>query len=207
MVPMTGGAGQQRAQPPRRAVSAIRGLHPVSFAFVMATGIISEGAFLLGPSWLSRVLLVVAAAVLAGLAAAAWLVLSYGVPASLLLARDQDSILGSVDSAWLLWPVGTQSLAVVAATLVPAWPSQSVLLASAAAGLWGIGLLLYLLLVAVILLRWLTVPVTPAGSCSGSRLAVACWWRPRSSPASPTPVPPNPRRRQPLQAPAPVSIT
>jgi tellurite resistance protein TehA-like permease len=221
MVRMTGGgADQQRARPPRRAFSAIRGLHAVSFAFVMATGIISEGTFLVGPSWLSRVLLVVAAAglaglavaflirlavfpadvaadakapervfgffaivaaadvlaarlaaaghpvataVLAGLAAAVWLVLSYGVPVSLLLARDRDSVLGSVDGAWLLWGVGATSLAVVAATLVPAWPSQSVLLASAAAGLWGVGVLLYLLLVAVILLRWLTVPLTPAG--------------------------------------------
>ena len=41
---------------------AIRDLNPGYFAFVMATGIISTGTFLLGPSWLSRVLLVVASA-------------------------------------------------------------------------------------------------------------------------------------------------
>jgi hypothetical protein len=35
------------------------------------------------------------------------------------------------------------------------------LLAPVAVGLWSIGLLLYLLLVALILQRWLTVPVTP----------------------------------------------
>jgi hypothetical protein len=46
--------------------------------------------------------------------------------------------------------------------LVPAWPSLAGLLAPAAAGLWSIGLLLYLLLVSLILLRWLTVPMTPA---------------------------------------------
>jgi hypothetical protein len=46
----------------RGAAAAVRGLHPGYFAFVMATGIISTGTFLLGPSWLSDALLVLAAA-------------------------------------------------------------------------------------------------------------------------------------------------
>jgi tellurite resistance protein TehA-like permease len=156
-------AGQTRS--PGRAAAAIRDLHPGYFAFVMATGIISTGTFLLGPSWLSRALLVVAAAglvvlsvalvirlvmfrpsvvadihapervfgfftitagldvlgvrlsyaghpvataILAVLAAALWLVLTYGVPASLLLARAHDSVLGGVNGTWLLWVVSTQ---------------------------------------------------------------------------------------------------
>ena len=201
-----------------RAATAIRDLHPGYFAFVMATGIISTGTFLLGPSWLSRALLVVASAglvvlsvalvirlvrfrpnvaadvrapdrvfgfftitagmdvlgvrlaaaghplataILAALAAAVWLVLTYGVPASLLVARTPDSILGGVNGTWLLWVVSTQSLSVVASTLVPVWPSQSGLLLPFATALWCIGLLLYLLLVSLILLRWLTVPMTP----------------------------------------------
>ena len=184
----------------------------------MATGIISTGTFLLGPSWLSRALLVVASAglvvlsvalvirlvlfrpsvaadvhapervfgfftitagldvlgvrlsyaghplataILAGLAAAVWLVLTYGVPASLLLTRPHDSVLGGVNGTWLLWVVSTQSLAVTASVLVPAWPSQSGLLAPFATGLWSVGLVLYLLLVSLILLRWLTVAMTP----------------------------------------------
>jgi tellurite resistance protein TehA-like permease len=206
--------------PPRgRAATAVRDLHPASFAFVMATGIISDGTFLLGPSWLSRALLVTASAglvvlaaaltarlvffrssvaadiqapdrvfgfftitagldvlgvrlasaghplataILAALAAAVWLVLTYGIPASLLLTRAHDSVLADINGSWLLWIVATQSLSVAAATLVPAWPSQSALLALAAAGLWCVGLLLYLTVVALILLRWLTVPMTPA---------------------------------------------
>jgi len=132
----------------------VRDLHPSYFAFVMATGIISTGTFLLGPSWLSRVLLVIASVgfavlvaalviqlarhrarvvadfqapdrvfgffaiiascdllgtryasaghpmvttVLACLGAAVWLFLTYAVPASLLLARRRDSVLGGVD--------------------------------------------------------------------------------------------------------------
>ena len=192
---------------------------PSYFAFVMATGIVSVGTFQLGPSWLSRVLLVIACAgvvvlgaalaarlaffrssvaadirapervfgfftipagldvlgvrfalaghpvvtaVLAGLAAAGWLVLTYGVPASLLLVRTRESVVGAVNGSWLLWIVATQSLAVAAATLNPVWPSQSSLLAPVATGLWCVGLLLYLMIVTLILLRWLTVPMTPA---------------------------------------------
>ena len=103
-----------------------------------------------------------ATAILAGLAAVVWLALTYGVPASLLLARERDSVLGGVNGTWLLWVVGTQSLSVAASALVPVWPSQAGLLAPAAVGLWSVGLVLYLLLVSLILLRWLTVAMTPA---------------------------------------------
>ena len=203
---------------PSRAATAVRDLHPGYFAFVMATGIVSTGTFLLGPPWLSRVLLIVASAglvvltaalvarvtffrsslaadvkapdrvfgfftivagldvlavrlaaaghplataILAGLAAAAWLLLTYGVPASLLLARAHDSVLGGVNGTWLLWVVATQSLSIAASALVPVWPSQSGLLAPVAAAMWSVGLVLYLLLVSLILLRWLTVAMTP----------------------------------------------
>ena len=101
-------------------------------------------------------------AILGGVAAAVWLVLTYGVPASLLLARERDSVLGGVNGTWLLWVVGTQSLSVTASALIPVWPSQAGLLAPAAVALWSVGLVLYLLLVALILLRWLTVAMTPA---------------------------------------------
>ena len=215
---MSADAGGQ-APPRSRAATAVRDLHPACFAFVMATGIISDGTFLLGPSWLSRALLATASAglvvlaaalttrlvffrpsvaadirapdrvfgfftitagldvlgvrlalaghplataILAGLAAAVWLVLTYGVPASLLLTRTKGSVLGGVNGSWLLWIVATQSLSVAAAILVPAWPSQTAWLAPVAAGLWCTGLLLYLMVVTLILLRWLTVPMTPA---------------------------------------------
>src|ERR1035441_3845396 len=214
----TGAAGGQ-ARSMGLIATAVRDLHPGYFAFVMATGIISTGTFLLGPSWLSRALLIAASAglvvlsaallarlaifrssvaadirapervfgfftivagvdvlgvrlaaaghplataILASAAAVVWLVLTYGVPASLLLARERDSVLGGVNGAWLLWVVGTQSLSVAASVLVPVWPSQAGLLAPAAIGLWSVGLVLYLLLVSLILLRWLTVAMTPA---------------------------------------------
>ena len=213
------GAAYRQPRSTRSAAAAVRDLHPAYFAFVMATGIVSIGAYMLGPRWLSDALLVVAvlglavltgalavrlavfrssvaadisapdrvfgfftitagidvlgarfaeaghplvAAVLAAAAALVWLLLTYGVPASLLLARQRDSVLGGVNGSWLLWVVSTQSLSVVAATLVKSWPSQSSLLAPVAAGMWSIGLVLYLVLVSLIMLRWLTVPMTPA---------------------------------------------
>jgi tellurite resistance protein TehA-like permease len=213
-----GGGGAQRRSM-SRAAAAIKDLNPGYFAFVMATGIVSTGTSVLGPSWLSRVLLILASigfvvlsvalvlrlalfrssvaadiqapervfgfftivagmgvlgvrletaghpmatAVLAGVAAAVWLLLTYGVPANLLLARRHDSVLGGVNGTWLLWVVGTQSLSAAASALVHTWPTQSPFLAPVAVGLWSVGLVLYLVLVSLIMLRWLTVPMTPA---------------------------------------------
>src|SRR5215469_18652392 len=53
-----GGIGQTRSA--GGVATSIKDLHPSYLAFVMATGIISTGAFLLGPSWLSLTLLVIA---------------------------------------------------------------------------------------------------------------------------------------------------
>lgn len=202
-----------------RVATCIRDLHPSYFAFVMATGIVSTGAFLWRLSWLSLALLAIASCgfvaltvalmiwlarhrsrvvaelqapervfgffaisascdvlgarfaeaghpgVTTGLACVAamvWFALTYGVPASLLLARQRDSVLRDVDGTWQLWVVGTQSLSIDAAILLPVWPSQSGLLATAAVALWSIGLVLYLLLIALNWLRWLTVVITPA---------------------------------------------
>jgi tellurite resistance protein TehA-like permease len=217
--PMDTGTDRGGPRSLSRAATVIRDLNPADFAFVMATGIISTGTFLLGPSWLSQALLVIASigfvvlivalvirlvryrsrvaadfrdpervfgffavsascdllgtrfasaghpmvtTVLACLAATVWFVLTYGVPASRLLAGQRESVLGGVDGTWLLWVVATQSLSSDASTLVPVWPSQSRLLATAAVALWCVGLMLYLLLVSLILLRWLTVTMTPA---------------------------------------------
>ena len=215
---MTTDSGGQRGAA-SAAARGVRELDPGCFAFVMATGIVSTGMSLLGPSWLSLALLLIAVAgfavltvalvarlvlfrpqvvadlrtperafgfftvpagldvlgvrfaiaghplvtaVLAACAAAVWLPLTYGVPASVLLGRARDSVLGGVNGTWLLWIVATQSLAVAAAVLVPAWPSQAALLAPVAAGLWSVGLLLYLLVVSLILMQWLTTAMTPA---------------------------------------------
>jgi len=214
---VTTDSGEQRGRA-SPAARAVRDLDPACFAFVMATGIVSTGMSLLGPSWLSLALLAaacaglavlgaafaarlvlfranlaadlrapdrafgfftitaaldvlglrfalarhpLATAILAAPAALAWLLLTYGVPASLMLARTRDSVLADVDGSWLLWIVATESLSIAAATVVPVWPGQAGLLAPVAASLWCVGLVLYLMVATLILLRWFTIPVRP----------------------------------------------
>jgi hypothetical protein len=85
----TGAAGGQTRSLSRIA-TAIRDLHPGYFAFVMATGIISTGTFLLGPSWLSRALLAAASIGLVVLSAAR--ALAKGRRLTLLTATKQPEI-------------------------------------------------------------------------------------------------------------------
>jgi tellurite resistance protein TehA-like permease len=115
----------------------------------MATGIISTGTFLLGPSWLSRALLAAASAGLLVLAAAlaARLVFFRSSVAADIKAPERVfgfftitaglDVLG-VRLALAGHPLATAILAGLTATawLVPARPSQTALLAPVAAGLW-----------------------------------------------------------------------
>jgi len=206
---------------PRGRVGAwLATFDPGYFAAVMATGIVSIGARMLGLRALSDVLLgcaglafvVLAAAYIAravrfprrfmqslvdpsiavayftlvagtnvlgaalvpfglwipslllGLAAfAVWLVLTYGLFSSIVLAAHRPQ-LRDINGLWLVWVVGTQSVAAHAAVLSPVvpWPSGRQTLAATAVLFWGVGIILYLVLVVIILLRLLTIETTPA---------------------------------------------
>lgn len=198
---------------------ALATLDPGYFAWVMASGIVSIGADLLGFGTLSDVVLGVAVVAFAGLviayvaravwfmpfvrrsvqdpsvamayftfvagadvlgvrlvmaghpavaaglgaaAAAVWLVLNYGLPWSI-VARANRPVLREFNGTWFVWVVGTQSLAIVAAALVKSAPGDALRrhLAETSVCLWGVGVMLYLALVVIILLRLLVVEVTP----------------------------------------------
>ncbi|MGH9043298.1 MAG: tellurite resistance/C4-dicarboxylate transporter family protein [Acidimicrobiales bacterium] len=101
-----------------------------------------------------------------GLAAAAallWLVLTYGLPASL-VASARRPVLGEINGTWLIWVVATQSLSVVATVLAPTAPASALRaeLPVVAVCLWGVGVMLYLILIVIIFMRLLLVEVTPA---------------------------------------------
>lgn len=206
-------------EPAGRIARAIATLDPGWFAWVMASGIVSIGADLLGYRVLSRVVLgfTVAAAVMltaaylarfvlygswvrqslrdpttamayftvvAGLdvlaarltsgghtlvtlglgsaAAVIWVVLTYGLPWSI-VASAQRPVLGEINGTWLVWVVATQSLSIVAADLAPVAPSEGFrqALPDVAVCLWGVGVMLYLILISIIFLRLLLVEVTP----------------------------------------------
>jgi tellurite resistance protein TehA-like permease len=101
-----------------------------------------------------------------GLGAAAaviWLVLTYGLPASIVVGTRRP-VLRQINGAWLLWVVATQSLSIVAAALAPMAPSEGLRadLPVVAVCLWGLGVMLYLILIMIVFLRLLLVEVTPA---------------------------------------------
>ena len=201
----------------RRAIAT---LDPGYFAWVMATGIISIGADLLGYRLLSQVVLGVTAAAFVGLvlayaarmlwfrsfvrqslqdpttamayftvvagtdvlgvrlvmaghplvafglgvaAAALWLILTYGLPWSIVAAARRP-VLGEINGTWLVWVVATQSLSIIAAVVTPGAPSTWLRadLPAVAVCLWGLGVMLYLIFIVIIFLRLLLIEVTPA---------------------------------------------
>jgi tellurite resistance protein TehA-like permease len=101
----------------------------------------------------------VATIVLGAVSVPLWILLTYGVPATLILGERESPVAARVDGSWFLWVVATQSLATAAASIglelhTPAF-------AAVAVALWGIGIVLYLMLATLVTLRLLTVPNDP----------------------------------------------
>jgi tellurite resistance protein TehA-like permease len=214
------GDAQQLGVPEGLVHRAIATLDPGYFAWVMATGIVSVGADLLGDHLLSQVFLGVTVAAFVGLvlayaarlvwfapfvrqsaadpttamayftvvagtdvlavrlvmathplvafalgvaAAAVWLGLTYALPWSIVAAARRP-VLGEINGTWLVWVVATQSLSIVAAAVAPSAPASWLRadLPAIAVSLWGLGVMLYLILIVIIFLRLLVIEVTPA---------------------------------------------
>lgn len=85
-----------------------------------------------------------------------WLLLTYGIPGTLILKPRSVPVSSEINGSWFLWVVATQSLAAAAAVI--AHDRYSEFLSAVAVGLWGIGVLLYLMLATLITLRLLTIP-------------------------------------------------
>jgi tellurite resistance protein TehA-like permease len=96
-------------------------------------------------------------------AAAIWLVLTYWLPWSI-VASTRHPVLADMNGTWLVWVVATQSLAVVAAATSPQAPSTwlRVYLPIVAICLWGVGVMLYLILIVIVFVRLLLVEFSPA---------------------------------------------
>lgn len=92
-----------------------------------------------------------------------WLGLTYGLPWSVVMSAHHP-VLGEINGTWLIWVVATQSLSVVASALADTgdWSVLRPALAPVAVVLWGAGVMLYVVLIAIIFLRLLLVEVTPA---------------------------------------------
>jgi tellurite resistance protein TehA-like permease len=96
-------------------------------------------------------------------AAALWLGLTYALPWSIVAAARRP-VLGEINGTWLVWVVATQSLSIVAAAVAPSAPASWLRadLPAIAVCLWGLGVMLYLILIVIIFLRLLVIEVTPA---------------------------------------------
>jgi tellurite resistance protein TehA-like permease len=98
------------------------------------------------------------AGVLLTIGVAGWLALGYGVP-MLRITHARAVPLGQVNGTWFLWVVGTESVAVAAASL--ATHAYGRALGGLASVCWAVGLLQYLLTAALALARLLLARITP----------------------------------------------
>jgi tellurite resistance protein TehA-like permease len=85
----------------------------------------------------------------------AWLGLCYLVPAALALRVSARPAITAVNGTWYLWVVGTQSVAIVAASDHGGWPLPTGLAALAAVTVWSAGVILYLVVTVLVLARLL----------------------------------------------------
>jgi tellurite resistance protein TehA-like permease len=101
-----------------------------------------------------------AAAAVAAVAAAGWLLLGYGIPARLLLEQHRYDFALSANGTWFMWVVATQSVGISAALLGRTYPATADPLADIAVILWAVGAVLYLMLLGLVTLRLLGATVT-----------------------------------------------
>lgn len=102
----------------------------------------------------------VPALVLMALSAAAWVLLTYGLVARLAVVTGKPG-LREASGGWLLWVVGTQSVGAAAAVVAAQHASVAGDLTLVAAGMWAVGVILYLVLIGIIMARLFLVDLPP----------------------------------------------
>lgn len=134
----------------RAPTSAVAFFTVVAGTNVLATALLQHGL------WVVSLVLGLGAFLL-------WLTLTYGLLSSIVLAGNRP-LLREITGVWLVWVVGTQSIAVLATALAPHLPRASgqEMLGVASVLFWSVGIVLYLILVVIIFLRLLLIETTPA---------------------------------------------
>ncbi|MEV0283715.1 MULTISPECIES: tellurite resistance/C4-dicarboxylate transporter family protein [unclassified Kribbella] len=84
-----------------------------------------------------------ATAVLLVVAGLAWLALGYVVPWTAVLGRQERPVVATANGTWFIWVVGSQSVAVAAATVEPVFEPVRRELAVLAIMSWSVGVFLY----------------------------------------------------------------
>jgi tellurite resistance protein TehA-like permease len=101
------------------------------------------------------------ALVLGGISIPLWLLLTYAIPGYMMIGPRRGPVLNGVNGSWFMWVVATQSLAAAAATVAASNAALTESMSAAAVALWGIGVVLYLMLLGVVTLQLLAEQVTP----------------------------------------------
>lgn len=125
------------------------------FTFVAASCVLGSRLAVAGEHAVAAVLLVIGSI--------AWLVLGYLIPwTALLLRENRGSVLSAANGTWFIWVVGSQAIAVLAATLQPMFVDWRQALAMLAVVSWSIGVFLYGVVGVVIVVRLLFYGMRPA---------------------------------------------
>lgn len=134
----------------RAPSSAVALFTVVAGTNVLATALLAHGL------WLISLILGIAAFLL-------WLVLTYGLFSLIVLAGHRP-LLREITGLWLIWVVGTQSIAVLATALAPQlpWMMFQDMVGVASVLFWSVGIVLYLILIVIIFLRLFLIETTPA---------------------------------------------
>jgi tellurite resistance protein TehA-like permease len=124
------------------------------FTFVAGSGVLSVA--------LTQAGLDPPAAILGLTGVAAWVFLTYALPLRLMPARAPQAPLEWVSGSWLLWVVATQSVAgVLAVAAASGDPRLSRSLSVLAIMTWGIGVVLYIVLIGFIMMRLFLTQIDP----------------------------------------------
>ena len=136
---------------------------PGYFTAVAGTAVVGSGAAVLLGSTSPGV-------VLLAIAAAAWLVSTYGIFGALVIAREKPPLAQCLHGAWLLAVVAIQSLSVLATLVAPGLePTARGHLELFALCAWLAGIGLYAWIATLLLYRAVFLPFTPADLTPG-------WW-------------------------------
>ncbi len=141
---------------PRRFAASLKDPSSAVAYFTLVAGTnVLAAALLAHGTWLLST-------ILGGAAFLLWLILTYGLFSSIVLGGNRPQ-LRQINGGWLIWVVGTQSIAVLATVLAPQlpWLAGEDMLGAAAVLFWGVGVVLYLILVVIIFLRLFLIETTP----------------------------------------------
>jgi len=123
------------------------------FTFIAATDVIAAMLVGVGDG--------LPAAVLLGVAVAAWIVLGYVIPWTAVLGNPRRPMLDRANGTWFIWVVASQSIAVVAAGLEPLWPELRQWFAILAVVAWSTGMVLYVACAIFVMLRAMLYRLDP----------------------------------------------